>query len=169
MQRLDMNCLGLRAAQAEAAGGGAAIGRVASQYRDGYKVWTEHGEVMAVVTGRLRHAALRPAEFPAVGDFVLLEPNPAGPVLIRQVLPRHSALIRRAAGTAGQEQMIAANLDTVFICMALNGDYNPRRLERYLSLVWDSGALPVVVLTKTDLCDDLAAKLAEISFSACGA
>ena len=169
MQRLDMNCLGLRAAQAEAAGGDAAIGRVASQYRDGYKVWTEQGEVMGVVAGRLRHAALRPAEFPAVGDFVLLEPNPAGPALIRQVLPRHSALIRRAAGTAGQEQMIAANLDTVFICMALNGDYNPRRLERYLSLVWDSGALPVVVLTKTDLCDALAAKLAEISFSACGA
>lgn len=168
MQNFAMKYLGLSEAQAQVAEGVAPIGRVAAQYRDGYKVLTETGAVMAVVAGRFRHAALRPADFPAVGDFVLLEPAVDGPTLIWQLLPRRSALIRRAAGTAGQEQMIAANLDTVFICMALSGDYNLRRLERYLSLVWDSGAEPVVVLTKADLCEDLPAKLAEAALSACG-
>lgn len=169
VNEMDLKYLGLSEVPPEAAENCAVVGRVAAQYRDRYKVLTETGAVMAVVAGRLRHTALRPADFPAVGDFVLLDHGADDPALIGKVLPRHSALIRRAAGTAGQEQMIAANLDTVFICMALNSDYNPRRLERYLSLVWDSGALPVVVLTKSDLCDDLPARLVEISHSTCGA
>ena len=76
--------------------------------------------------------------------------------------PRKSCFLRRVAGSAQQEQVVAVNIDTVFLCMALNHDFNLRRLERYLSIAWDSGAAPVIVLTKSDLCAELAARLAEV-------
>lgn len=76
--------------------------------------------------------------------------------------------IRKAAGTNSQEQVIAANIDTVFLCMSLNNDFNIRRLERYVALSWDSGATPVVVLTKTDLCEDIEAKISEVQSIASG-
>lgn len=169
MSVFSMEQLGLTEAQREAAGELTQLGRVAAQYRDGYTVLTATGERSAVVAGRLRHESTRPADFPAVGDFVALEYDAEGAALLWRVLPRHSLLVRQAAGTAGQEQLIAANVDTVFICMALNSDYNLRRLERYLSLVWSSGATPVVVLTKADVCEDVEGKMAEVSFCACGA
>lgn len=71
--------------------------------------------------------------------------------------------VRKAAGEPQQEQVVAANIDIVFLCMALNNDFNLRRLERYISIGWDSGAMPVIVLTKSDLCDDLEQKLSEVS------
>ena len=151
MSIFSMEQLGLTETQRKAADNMTQLGRVAAQYRDGYTVITATGERSAVVAGRLRHAAVRPADFPAVGDFVELEYDAEGAALLWRVLPRHSLLVRQAAGTAGQEQLIAANVDTVFICMALNSDYNLRRLERYLSLVWSSGATPVVILTKADV------------------
>lgn len=169
MNVFSMEQLGLTEAQREAAGELTQLGRVAAQYRDGYTVLTATGERSAVVAGRLRHESTRPADFPAVGDFVALEYDAEGAALLWRVLPRHSLLVRQAAGTAGQEQLIAANVDTVFICMALNSDYNLRRLERYLSLVWSSGATPVVILTKADVCEDVEGKMAEVSFCACGA
>ena len=169
MSVFSMEQLGLTETQYQAAGGLTQIGRVAAQYRDGYTVLTATGALAAVVAGRLRHAATRPADFPAVGDFVALEYDAEGAALLWRVLPRHSVLVRQAAGTAGQEQLIAANVDTVFICMALNSDYNLRRLERYLSLVWSSGATPVAVLTKADVCEDMEEKMAEASLCACGA
>jgi ribosome biogenesis GTPase len=110
------------------------------------------------------------SDYPAVGDFVMLDRNDdaAGNAIIHHVLTRKSAFIRKAAGTANEEQVVAANIDTVFICMALNNDYNLRRVERYLSIAWDSGAVPVIVLTKADLCEDLPGKLKELETVACG-
>ena len=125
---------------------------------------------MAEVSGRLRHGAKGAADFPAVGDFVWLEGGAAqGNAVIQGILPRRSVFVRRAAGSGCAEQVVAANIDTVFICMALNGDFNLRRLERYLAVAWDSGAVPVVVLTKADLCGDMARRLGEVRKAAAGA
>ena len=88
--------------------------------------------------------------------------------VIQKVLPRKSVFLRKAAGTNSVEQIVAANIDTVFICMSLNNDFNVRRLERYLSVAWNSGAMPVIVLTKVDLCDEVDAKVLEIENIAIG-
>ena len=109
---------------------------------------------MAGVSGRLRHEALSPSDYPAVGDFVLADTQTGGDAVIRSVLPRRSSFVRRAAGDSHQEQVVAANVDTVFLCMSLNRDFSLRRLERDLAVAWESGASPVVVLTKADLCAD---------------
>lgn len=139
------------------------LGRVVQQQKDHYFVATDAGEVLAQVSGRLRFDAASPLDFPAVGDYVMLEGG-----VIRHVLPRTSVIVRKAAGRTQGEQVIAANVDVAFICMALNSNFNLRRLERYLTLVWDSGATPVVVLTKTDLCDDTQALIAEAQSAAVG-
>ncbi len=146
------------------------VGRVSSQYRDLYKVVTAAGELLAEVSGRFRHEARHIRDFPAVGDFVMLdrERGENGNGIIHHVLPRKSAFVRRAVGAADETQIVAANIDTVLICMSPGHDFNPRRLERYLSVAWDSGALPVVVLTKADLCENLSERLAEISSVAIG-
>ena len=91
-----------------------------------------------------------------------------GNAVIQHVLPRKSSFIRRAAGEKNEEQVVAANIDTVFLCMSLNNDFNLRRLERYVSIAWNSGAVPVVVLTKGDLCEDPDSKLVEVSSVAAG-
>ena len=129
-------------------------GRVTAQYKEFYRVMTEAGELLAEVSGKLRFNAAALSAFPAVGDFVMLDrtDNTEGQAIIHHVLGRKSAFIRKAAGTANVEQVVASNIDTVFICMSLNSDFNLRRLERYLAIAWSSGALPVVVLTKADLC-----------------
>ncbi|MDR7865770.1 MAG: ribosome small subunit-dependent GTPase A [Sporomusaceae bacterium] len=147
------------------------IARVAEQHRDLYKVIGEHGEYAAAVAGKLAHNAADGADFPAVGDWVMTDraDDSAGTAIIHHILTRSSLLARKAAGTAAATQLIAANLDTVFICMALNADFNLRRLERYLTVALDSMATPVIVLTKADLCDDLAARLAEVAAVSVGA
>lgn len=146
------------------------VGRVISQYKDLYRAVTENGEVAAEISGKVRFAVETPSDYPAVGDFVMLDRNEdsGGNAIIRRVLTRKSAFIRRAAGTAKGEQVVAANIDTVFCCMSLNNEYNLRRMERYLGVAWDSGAVPVIVLTKADLCDDLPQRLAELNAVACG-
>ena len=124
---------------------------------------------MAEVSGKFRFQATISSEYPAVGDFVLVNWNESGnSAIIESLFPRKSAFVRKAAGEPQQEQVVAANIDTVFLCMALNNDFNLRRLERYISIAWDSGATPVVVLTKSDLCDDLEQKLSEVSSVAFG-
>ncbi len=168
---IDMENWGLTpqlVAEAEAAG--AYLGRVVSQYRDCCRVVTTKGMMNADVSGKFRFAVKRLSEYPAVGDFVLLDrsDDQSGNGVIQQVLPRRSAVIRKAAGTGQAEQVVAANLDLVFICMSLNDDFNLRRLERYLGMVWDSGATPVVVLTKADLCVDLAERMAQLETVAFG-
>ena len=103
----------------------------------------------AEVSGRFRHEAASPADFPAVGDWVGVE---GGIIHVR--LDRRSTVSRAAAGRAADEQVVAANVDVIFLVTALTQDLNPRRLERYLTMVWDAGAVPVVVLNKADLSED---------------
>lgn len=144
------------------------IGRIISQEKGLYRLIREDGEQMAGISGRLRYNAESPADFPAVGDFVLTEPESSGRAVIHALLPRKSVFIRRAAGPEGREQVVAANIDTIFICMSLNNDFNLRRLERYLTAAWDSGAVPVIVLTKADLCADPERFAAEARAAAIG-
>ncbi|GFZ80327.1 putative ribosome biogenesis GTPase RsgA 2 [Compostibacillus humi] len=146
------------------------IGRVSSQSKNLYKVMTESGEITAQVSGKFHFHTQDFSHFPAVGDFVMVDrtDNTKGNGVIHHVLPRKSVFARKAAGSKDDVQVVAANIDTVFICMALNNDYNLRRLERYLSIAWDSGAMPVVVLTKSDLCNDIESKVYEISSIAFG-
>ena len=146
------------------------IGRVISQSKDLYRVVTVNGELTAQISGRLRFDAQTLSDYPAVGDFVMIDrkDDVNGNAVIHHVLSRKSAFVRKAAGTANDDQVVAANIDTVFICMSLNNDYNLRRMERYLGIAWDSGAVPVIVLTKADLCDDLPQKLQELASVACG-
>ena len=144
-------------------------GRVIEQNRNQYTVATQSGEVKAEVSGKYRFETSTSLDFPVVGDFVLLdrETDSTGRAQIQRCLLRHSALIRKAAGEAHERQLMAANIDKVLICMSLNEDFNLRRAERYLTLVWESGALPVFVLTKTDVAQDMEQKqaaLQEISF-----
>jgi ribosome biogenesis GTPase len=146
------------------------VGRVISQYKDLYKVVTENGELTAIISGKFRFAIKTLSDYPAVGDFVMLDRNDdiGGNAIIHHVLTRKSAFIRKAAGTSNDEQVVASNIDTVFICMSLNNDFNLRRLERYLGVAWDSRAIPVIVLTKADLCDNLPQKMVELDAVACG-
>jgi ribosome biogenesis GTPase / thiamine phosphate phosphatase len=135
--------------------GGLLPGRVSLEHTHIYRVLLPDGERLARVTGRLRHEAEQRRDFPAVGDWVAVEP-PArdGDARIRAVLPRFSRFSRRAAGDVTEEQVVAANIDVVFLVAGLDRDFNPRRLERYLVVAWDSGASPVIVLNKSDLVDD---------------
>ncbi|URN82830.1 ribosome small subunit-dependent GTPase A [Acetobacterium wieringae] len=141
------------------------VARVTEQHRDLYKVMAEEGELLAEVSGKFAFDAGDNTSFPVVGDWVMIDRTEAdsGHAVIHQVLSRKSLFERKAAGTSGGSQIVAANFDLVFICMSLNNDFNLRRLERYLSIAWNSMARPVIVLTKADLCDDLAARLREIS------
>lgn len=130
-------------------------GRIILQEKGLYRLWTHQGEQNARVSGKLQFEARSPSDYPTVGDYVLADTEDPDIAIIHQLLPRASLLLRRAAGGSRLEQAVAANVDTLFLCMSLNRDFNLRRLERYLSIAWDSGAVPVVVLTKTDLCSDL--------------
>ena len=148
---------------------GLSVCRVCMQEKEQYRIIYTGGELPAMVSGRFRFDACSAADFPTVGDYVLADTNTGGTAVIHYLLPRRSIFIRRAAGSAKSEQAVAANIDTVFICMALNNDFNLRRLERYLSAAWESRAEPVVVLTKSDLCADLPLKLAQVHASSAGA
>ncbi|MCE5285815.1 MAG: ribosome small subunit-dependent GTPase A [Pelosinus sp.] len=173
MNKIDMQSFGLsqRFITEATLYTGFYIGRVILQYKELYKVVTESGEVTAEVSGKFRFAVKALSDYPAVGDFVMLDRNcdAGGNAIIHHVLTRKSAFIRKAAGTANNEQIVASNIDMVFICMSLNNDFNLRRIERYLGIAWDSGAIPVIVLTKADLCENLAEKMAELEAVACGA
>lgn len=142
------------AAFAEHAGEGRVPGRVVLEHTHIYRVGTDAGELLARVSGRLRHRAESRPDYPAVGDWVVLEPVADSDARIHAVLPRVSRFSRRAAGDTTEEQIIAANIDVVFLVAGLDGDFNPRRLERYLVVAWESGATPVIVLNKADLVPD---------------
>ena len=137
-------------------------GRVVVQQRNGYLVATDDGELRAKSSGRLRHEA-REAGHPAVGDWVALSTNLVErTATIHAILPRRTAFVRRAADSTQTPQVVAANIDLVFIVTSMNGDLNPRRIERYLAAAWQSGARPVVVLTKSDLSDQPQSQAAEV-------
>lgn len=141
--------------------------RIISQDKGLYRAVCERGELFASVSGAFRYRASIPADYPTVGDFVLLAAADDRGV-IQELLPRASVFTRKASGTSREEQVVAANVDTVFLCMALNNDFNIRRLERYLSVAWESGATPVVVLTKADICEDAEDKRREVEAVAAG-
>lgn len=146
------------------------IGRVVSQSQNLYLVVTRNQTLFAEISGKLRHTLTEQSHYPTVGDYVLLDRENAvqGHAMIQGILPRRSVFLRRAAGTAQKVQAIAANIDIVFLCMALDHDFNLRRLERYLAIAWDSGAKPVVVLTKADRCQDLVEKRIQVAQVALG-
>lgn len=143
--------------------------RVIVQEKELYKIVSNDGEQLAAVSGKFRYNAEVVSEYPVVGDFVMVDrTGDKECAVIHTVLPRKSVFTRRAAGTSNREQVVAANIDTVFICMSLNNDFNIRRLERYLSVAWDSGATPVVIFTKADLCEDIDEKIADAESVALG-
>ncbi|WP_434402126.1 ribosome small subunit-dependent GTPase A [Planococcus sp. 11815] len=143
-------------------------GRVILEHKSGYRVMTDFGEWPATLSGNYRHSHSRD-EFPSVGDWVALERMPGEDKgIIHQLLPRTSRFTRKAAGETSEVQTIAVNLDYVFLVMSLNHDFNVRRLERYMVAAWDSGAMPVVVLTKSDQCEDPAVYLKEVAATAFG-
>jgi len=148
---------------------GLAPGRVVAGHTGLLRVRTGEGEELAVVAGSLRHKARGPEERPAVGDWVALRPRePGHRAVVQAVLPRRTAFVRRAAGKRDVAQVLAANVDTVFLVMGLDGDFSLRRIERALVLAWESGALPVVLLNKADLCDDVPSRRAEVESVAPG-
>ena len=132
--------------------------RVTAVHRERYEIISAHGHGFA----RLKKSAYFgeiPQPFPTTGDFVLLEHNPQGDSPILRTLERKTFFSRRDPTPGRGEQAVAANFDSVFLLASLNHDFNAARLERYLTLAWQSGGLPVIVLTKTDLCEDCSAQI----------
>ncbi|SYZ72281.1 putative ribosome biogenesis GTPase RsgA 2 [Candidatus Zixiibacteriota bacterium] len=143
--------------------------RITRENRQDYLAHGEGGEVRAEVSGRYRYEAENRGQFPTVGDWVAVSPaQNGGPAIIQALLPRKSAFVRKTAGENTEEQVVAANIDIVFIVCGLDNNFNPRRVERYLSLAWESGAVPVVLLNKADLCAEVSRRQEEIESVAIG-
>lgn len=145
-------------------------GRISLEHRSLYAVHTECGEIPAFPAGRMHHDATGKQDMPVVGDWValrILDEQPPKAV-IHAVLPRRSKFSRKEAGKRVAEQPIAANIDTVFVVIGLDHNFNTRRVERYLTLAWESEAQPVVLLTKADLCPDAGDRITEVMASAPG-
>jgi ribosome biogenesis GTPase len=159
LPKIDLGALGWEAEFAAELEPPELPGRVAVQHRGEYVVLTELGELRARLPGRLLHSGVAAA----VGDWVALEES-----TIVRVLPRRTALVRQAAGRETQAQVLAANVDVAFVVTSLGPDLEPRRLERYLTLVWESGATPVIVLTKADLHPDAAEQALAVEAVAIG-
>ena len=144
---------------------GLAPARVAVEHRSEYVVYSPDGELRAELAGKLRHSG----DHPAVGDWVAVASRAEeGRARIEAVLPRRTAFTRKVAWNETKPQVVAANVDVVFLLMGLDGDFNVRRLERYLTLSQESGARPVVLLTKADLCEDVDARAWEVEAVAFG-
>jgi ribosome biogenesis GTPase / thiamine phosphate phosphatase len=138
--------------------------RVAAQHRGEYVLLAETEEIRAKAAGRLFYEHKVGGQLPAVGDWVGVTP----PATITSILPRRSAFIRKHAGDDSTEQVLAANVDTAFLLAGLDDDFSLRRLERYITTAWESGASPIVVLTKADLCDDVPAAVLAVESVAIG-
>ena len=139
------------------------LARVISQYKGMYLISTENKTMNAVISGRMRFDAIYPQDLPSVGDFVMADTTDDVTAVIHAVLERRTVFIRKAAGTSKDSQLIAANVDTVFICMSLGEDFNIRRLERYLAVMNQSGSDSVIVLTKADSANDVVSRLSELT------
>jgi len=151
--------------------------RIAQEHKGLYFIYSQHGGLSAKISGKLRYSTHSRSKFPAVGDWVAVQPRPDELMAtILALLPRKSLFSRKAVLSGGmpdsggktEEQVLAANVDTVFLVSGLDLDFNLRRIERYLSVAWDSGANPVIVLNKTDLCSDLNQKAAQVESIARG-
>lgn len=145
------------------------IGRVALEHKRSYRVYTEYGDLLAEISGKMNYLASSREDYPAVGDWVIIQARLAeGRATIHGILPRKSKFSRKIAGDTTEEQIIATNIDTVFLVNALNKDFNLRRIERYLTMAWESGANPVIILSKADLCDDVEEKVGLVEAVAFG-
>jgi ribosome biogenesis GTPase / thiamine phosphate phosphatase len=143
--------------------------RVVSQQRSLWRIAGEFGECWATPSGKLRESGDLDGDWPAVGDWVAAQVTITdGRTTLHAVLQRRSQFVRKMAGKPVAQQVIAANVDTAFLVAALDGDFNLRRLERYLAQCWESGASPVIVLNKADECDAVAARVAEVESIARG-
>lgn len=142
--------------------------RVASAHGKYYRVWTAGADLLAEVPGKIRHQAESAAQLPAIGDWVAVEPVDAQHGMIHEILPRKSHFSRKVAGEEFQEQVIAANIDTLFVMQSLDHNFNLRRAERYLLTAWENGASPVILLSKADLIEDADRKLEEMQSVAVG-
>jgi len=140
------------------------LGRVTIEHKGLYRIITENGEVLGKISGKLQFDAGGRQDYPAVGDWVVIDrvDNQTGDAIIMSILPRKNKFSRKMAGKKFDEQIIAANIDVLFICMSLNNNFNLRRLERYIALAWDSMTVPVILLTKSDLCMDIEEKYQEV-------
>jgi ribosome biogenesis GTPase len=143
--------------------------RVVAEHRSGYRVQTGLGELPARLAGRLRHEAVERSALPAVGDWVLVDAVEGSDAAVIQVtLPRISKFSRKVAGARTEEQVVAANIDTVWLANTLDRPVSLRRIERYLAMAWDSGADPVVLLMKRDLAEDVETVCADVEGVAFG-
>jgi ribosome biogenesis GTPase len=148
----------------EYSGDGYILGRVAVQNKSNYVVYSEHGELAAEVSGKFMFDADAKEDYPAVGDWVVIRPlHDEQKGIIDAVLPRRTAFSRKEAGGRTEKQVLASNIDTVFIMTSLNHDFNLRRVERYLVLANESEINPVIVLSKSDLCEDVQNKIDEVN------
>lgn len=133
--------------------------RIVREHRQRYTVYGEQGEFAGTVSGKFRFEVDRRGKFPAVGDWIAASVRPQeGKATIHALLPRKSVFSRKVAGQVTEEQVIAANIDTAFIVCGLDSDFNLRRIERYLSVAWESGSQPVVLLNKADICPEAEAR-----------
>jgi ribosome biogenesis GTPase / thiamine phosphate phosphatase len=150
-------------------GSGYNYGRVVLEHKNFFRVYTQHGEVLAEISGKLRHEAVNRRDLPVVGDWVAIRSRPeGGSVVIHAVLPRRTSVVRKIAGSRTEEQIAGANIDTVFLLTSLNQDFSVRRIERYLIVAWESGANPIIILTKSDLCDRVFDRIDEVKTVARG-
>ncbi len=145
------------------------LGRILTQYRNLYKVLINDKEIIAEVSGKFIYNSKNKEDYPVVGDFVLLDRDNSmlGNAIIEKVFARKT-ILKRKNHNNGQNEVLASNIDYIFICMSLNKDFNLRRLERYITICYDSGALPIIVLTKSDLCNDITQKLIDVETVAIG-
>ncbi|WP_416674474.1 ribosome small subunit-dependent GTPase A [Egbenema bharatensis] len=148
---------------------GYTVSRVAIVHPDQYHLYTETGECVATLSGKLRHQAASPEDLPIVGDWVVIRLRETEQrATIHHILPRQSLFSRKVAGSPTAPQPIAANIDTVFLISALDHDFSVRRIERYLLLAWESGVNPVILLNKADLCKNLERSIAAVESIAPG-
>lgn len=143
--------------------------RIASEHKNIYRLYLPGKEILARTTGKFLHQTKVTSDFPAVGDWVVvrLQENQEE-ASIHAILPRKSKFSRKSAGDKVSEQIAAANVDTIFLIQGLDHDFNLRRTERYLVMAWESGARPVIVLSKADLCENILEKLDEVDLIAPG-
>jgi ribosome biogenesis GTPase / thiamine phosphate phosphatase len=138
-------------------------GRVFLEHKTFFRVYTQFGEMLAEISGKLRHEAVNRGDLPAVGDWVAITPRSEGDrAIIHAVLPRRTSFARKMAGSRTAEQIVGTNIDTVFLLTSLNQDFNLRRIERYLIVAWESGANPIIVLSKSDLCEQVEDRVSEV-------
>ena len=140
-----------------------AVLRVLRENREKYIACNEAGEFLCEISGKFRFENSRRVDFPTVGDWVVVSivPNERN-ALIHAVLPRRSIFSRKVAGELTEEQPVAANIDTIFVVVGLDANFNLRRIERYLAIAWESGAIPVILLNKSDLCVESEARQLEV-------